>query len=455
MKAIWEKAKSRIRNQIPLHSYKMWIDPIWYKNSSANCMELATPNFFSKNRILNQYAQMIESEIVKILDKPCKFKIIVASEGASSKSSKTKVEDHLEEKDNCQKTLPNIDIYPDRGRFLRKEFTFDQFVVGDNSNFAYSAAFSLASLKNSMQPSLFLSSKTGMGKSHLSQSIGNKILSEHPSTRLYYITAEDYTNEMVRSFQNNSITQFKKKYSDSCDVLLIEDMHYISGKTRTQVELAFSLDKLMESGKKIIFSSSCLPSNIPKLNDKLRSRLTGGIISCIEPPGFKTRVKILKKKIGGMGYDFPRDVVEYLASELQENVRQLKGGMFGVAAKSSLLGIPIDIKLAESVVNNIITAKKSITIDSIKNLVCKEYSIKEEDIVSRSRKQAFVRPRQIAMYLMRRYTDAPLQVIGKIFNRYHATAIHSVKLVERGINEKSGVKKQVDFLCNKIDSGKF
>ncbi len=455
MKAIWEKVKSSIRQQIPLHSYKMWIDPIRFKNFSTNCMELATPNFFSKNRILNQYAPMIESEMVKILDRPCKFKIIVSNEGASPKSSKAQTEDHMEEKVNYQKTLSNIDIYPDRGRFLRKEFTFDQFVVGENSNFAYSAALSLASLKNTMQPSLFLSSKTGMGKSHLSQSIGNKILSENPSTRLYYITAEDYTNEMVRSFQNNSINQFKKKYSDSCDVLLIEDMHYISGKARTQVELAFSLDKLIESGKKIIFSSSCLPSDIPKLNDKLKSRLTGGIISCIEPPGFKTRVKILKKKIAGMGYDFPGDVIEYLASELQENIRQLKGGMFGVAAKSSLLGIPIDIKLAESVVSNIVTAKKAITIDSIKNLVCKEFSIKKEDIVSSSRKQIFVRPRQIAMYLMRRYTDAPLQVIGKFFNRYHATTIHSIKLVERGISKKGAIKKQVDFLCHKIDSGKF
>jgi chromosomal replication initiator protein len=338
---------------------------------------------------------------------------------------------------------------------LRKDFTFDQFVVGNNNDFAYSASLSLASKKNTPQNSLFLLSKTGMGKSHLSQAIGHHILSEHPLDRVYYITAEDFSNEMVHAFRHDSINKFKEKYRNQCDVLLLEDVHYLSGKERTQIELALTLDTLFEAGKKIIFSSCYLPVDIPKLNDKLRSRLAYGLISNIDPPNFRTRVRILQKKSKLNGHNLPVDVIHYLASELTEDVRQLESGLIGVTAKSALLGAPIDLRLAESVAKNIVHQQKNITIDSIKKLVCKYYSISIKDIVSSSRKQSIVRPRQIAIYLSRRYTDSPLQAIGRSFNRYHATALHSIKSVEKVLKENGPVQKQVKFLCKRIESGKF
>jgi chromosomal replication initiator protein len=294
-----------------------------------------------------------------------------------------------------------------------------------------------------------------MGKSHLSQAIGHYILSEHPSERVYYMTAEDFSNEMVQAFRHDSINKFKAKYRNGCDVLLLEDVHYLSGKERTQIELALTLDTLFESGKKIIFSSCHLPVDIPKLNDKLQSRLSSSLISNIEPPDFRTRIRILQKKALHNGYEMPEDVMQYLASELTEDVRQLESGLIGVTAKSSLLGTPIDLALAESVVKNIVRQRKKITIDVIKKLVCKYYSISMDQIVSSSRKQFIVRPRQIAIYLSRVYTDAPLQAIGKSFNRYHATALHSINTVERAVKENSPVQKQVEFLRRKLESGKF
>jgi chromosomal replication initiator protein len=155
------------------------------------------------------------------------------------------------------------------------------------------------------------------------------------------------------------------------------------------------------------------------------------------------------------GYKLQEDVIHYLASELTEDVRQLESGLIGVTAKSSLLGAPIDLMLAESVVKNIVRHRKNITIDAIKKLVCKYYSISINDIVSRSRKQSIVRPRQIAIYLSRRYTDSPLQTIGRSFNRYHATALHSIGAVERGLKGNGPMQKQVEFLCSKLESGKF
>jgi chromosomal replication initiator protein len=446
MESIWKEVKTAVRSRIPGHSFRMWIEPLEFKKGMQDAIILACPNYFSKKRVLDHYGKLIESEIQRAAGKSCGFTVEVAEQKNSAKSVKDQ---------DLQLPLPNINMRPHNGRFLKKDFTFDQFVVGGNNDFAYSASLSLASRRNSRQNSLFLLSKTGMGKSHLSQAISHYILSEHPSERVYYMTAEDFSNEMVQAFRHDSINKFKARYRNGCDVLLLEDVHYLSGKERTQIELALTLDTLFESGKKIIFSSCYLPVDIPKLNDKLQSRLSSSLISNIEPPDFRTRIRILQKKALHNGYEMPEDVMQYLAGELTEDVRQLESGLIGVTAKSSLLGTPIDLALAESVVKNIVRQRKKITIDVIKKLVCKYYSISMDQIVSSSRKQSIVRPRQIAIYLSRMYTDAPLQAIGKSFNRYHATALHSINTVERAVKQNSPVQKQVEFLRLKLESGKF
>jgi chromosomal replication initiator protein len=446
MKAIWSTVKAAIKSHIPAHSYRMWIEPLKLAKFDQNCMVLSSPNFFSKKRVLDQYSSLIESETAKAAGKTCKILIEI---------SDTKFLPGPKPDNNLQLSLPNINLRPHNGRFLRKDFTFDQFVVGGNNDFAYSASLSLASKRKTSQNSLFLLSKTGLGKSHLSQAIGHYILSEHPLDRVYYISAEDFSNEMVHAFRHDSIDKFKEKYRNQCDVLLLEDIHYLSGKERTQIELALTLDALFEAGKKIIFSSCYLPVDIPKLNDKLRSRLAYGLISNIDPPNFRTRVRILQKKSKLNGYNMPEDVIHYLASELTEDVRQLESGLISVSAKASLLGTPINLRLAESVAKNIVHQRKTITIDSIKKLVCKYFRISTMDIVSASRKQSIVRPRQIAIYLSRKYTDSPLQAIGRSFNRYHATALHSINTVEKGLKVNGPVQQQVKFLCKRIESGKL
>jgi chromosomal replication initiator protein len=349
--------------------------------------------------------------------------------------------------------LPNDFTRPHSGRHLRRDFTFDHFVVGAGNDFAYSASLALASHKDAPQNALYLLSKTGMGKSHLSQAIGHHVLSEHPEDRVYYITAEDFSNEMVHAFRHDAIGKFKGKYRSQCDVLLLEDVHYLGGKERTQIELALILDALFEAGKRIIFSSSYLPADIPKLNDKLRSRLACGLISNIEPPNYRTRVRILTKKASTRGYKIPQNVIQYLAGELNEDVRQLESGLNGVAVKASLMGMPIDVGLAESVIKNIVRQRQNITISYIKKMVCKYYKVSRAELTSRSRKQSHVRPRQMAIYLSRQYTDNPLQAIGKAFNRYHATALHAIKCIERGINENGSVKRQVEFFRQKLEGG--
>ena len=216
-----------------------------------------------------------------------------------------------------------------------------------------------------------------------------------------------------------------------------------------------TLESLLNANKKIIYSSSHLPGDIPKLNDKLKSRLSCGLISNIEAPGYHTRLRILKQAAKSGGYAIPEAVFQYLASELTENVRQLKSGFIGVAAKASLLGVDMDLDLARSVVKNIVASQERITLDSIKRLVCKYYEISLADIVSPSRRKAIVKPRQVAMYLSRQYTDHSLQAIGKSFNRYHATTLHALKAVEKGVKENGPFQKHVEFLSGRLEKGKI
>lgn len=449
MKQIWEQVKLSIKKQIPGHSYRMWIEPVDFIGCKENRIVLSCTNTFSKKRILDHYGSIIKTEIKIASGKAYNLGLEVFRKTCKKENSGFKKDN------NIQIPLPGVNLHPYNGRLLRRDFTFDQFVVGNNNDFAYLAALDLASKKNSQQNSLFLLSKIGMGKSHLSQAIGHHIMSQYPTEHVSYITAEDFTTEMVNAFRNGSIDEFKKKYRNECDVLLLEDVHSLSGKERTQIELALILDYLFEADKKIIFSSCYLPSDIPKLNEKLISRFSYGLISNIGPPGFRTRVRILQKKSKNNGHNLPEEVIEYLASELTADVRQLESGLIGVTAKSSILGVPIDLDLAESVTRNIVRQRKNITIDVIKKLVCKHFNIAIKDIISSSRKQNFVHPRQIAIYLSRRYTDSPLQTIGKSFNRYHATVLHSIGIVERGLKEKGAVQRQVEIFSKKLESGKF
>jgi len=445
MELNWDHIKQSIRGQLPLHSFQMWIDPLHYRGTEDQNWVVACPNTFSKRRIETHYLSLLQAELQAATG--CNWQVTLKVADSPADQPPAPREQQL--------PLPDINFRPHGGRLLRRNFTFDQFVVGKNNDFAYSASLSLAAKTHAAQSVLYLLSNTGMGKSHLTQAIGHYILSQFPDERVYYITAEDFASEMVAAFRFDHFDKFKEKYRNGCDVLLLEDIHHLSGKERTQTELAQTLDTLNACDKKIIFSSCYGPCDIPKINDKLRSRLNSGLISSIDPPDYQTRVRILKRKARDQSVQIPEDVIRYLASELTDDVRQLESGLISVTAKSSLMGIPVNPALAESIVDNIARQRKRITIDVIKNLVCQHFRLSQKEIVSRSRKQAIVRPRQIAMFLARRYTDAPLQAIGKSFNRYHATALHAIGTIEKEIQKKTAVKQQVEILTSKLDTGQF
>jgi chromosomal replication initiator protein len=446
MNSVWQKVKDTLKQKLPAHCYRMWIEPIHCSRAEDGTYILGCPNPFSKNRVKLHYSDFISAALTEIAGEGQPFDIVVHGGNGQGPSEIEK---------SLQLPLPNINLRPQSGRVLRRDFTFEQFVVGCNNDLAYTASIALASQRRNGQNSLFLLSKTGMGKSHLTHAVGNRVLAENPRRKVYYITAEDFSNEMICAYRHDTIDRFKSKYRNQCDVLLLEDIHYLSGKTRTQVELAALFDTLQACGKKILFSSCHPPADIPNLKDELRSRLGCGLVSEIGPPDYSMRVRILQKKIKAQGFRIPADVLHYLASELTEDVRQLESGLIGVATSADLLGTKIDLNLAESVVKKIAKNKKQITIDVIKKLVCKHFNITVKDITSRSRRQNVVRPRQIAMYLARHYTDAPLETIGKSFNRLHGTALHSIHIVEKAMEKNGAMQQQVEYMVRRLESGRF
>ncbi|MCG8687871.1 MAG: chromosomal replication initiator protein DnaA [Desulfobacterales bacterium] len=469
MESFWIEVKSQIKASVPDHCYRMWIEPVSFIDNDTESITLSAPNEFFVKRLKENYLSHFQKGFARLghsvrVD-------FQASSAAKAQNKKSKISPKKEIRQTAgvvpaiasapasvpidQPMLPGMDPSFNCGRMLKKNFTFDDFVVGDNSNFAYSASLSLAQGRINGSGMLFLLGKTGLGKSHLSQAVGHHIMGNDIAGRVYYVTAEDFTNEMIFSLKNNVIDRFKKKYRQKCDVLILEDIHFLSGKTATQKELAITLDYLLDADKKIIFSGCERPDDIPKLNDNLRSRLNMGLLTEIQAPDFDTRVRILSKKSKGLGCTLPMPVTEYIAQELCDDVRQLESGMFGVVAKGQLMGRDIDIELAQSVLENMTRARKRITIDLIKKLVCNEFSITEQDIISKSRKRRIVKPRQVAMFLAKQYTDQPIKKIGSSFKRYHATAIYSVNAIEKELKQKGQLYEQINYLSKKLETGKI
>ena len=259
-----------------------------------------------------------------------------------------------------------------RGKgWFNDEFTFDRFIVGDCNEFAFSASKAMALEKNWSNESLFMVANTGLGKSHLSQAIGQSILTGDSRVRVYYISAEDFVNEMIFALKNNRIDGFKDKYRQSCDVLLLEEIHFLSGKMKMQAELGYTLDALINNKKKIIFTSSLLPKDMPNMTRELSSRLTSGIIASINRPDYNTRVKILEKKASEQDLALSEDIIHLLAKHITRDVRQLESVLKCIKAKSELMKAEINIDLAKEVIRSYVSERQCVSSEDILKIVFK------------------------------------------------------------------------------------
>jgi chromosomal replication initiator protein len=440
MSDIWEEVKKEIRGALPEKTFSLWISPISLLEKKEDVLVLGCPNKFSLNWITDNYLGMFQEKLKCVCNGTYRFalKVHTPSNPEPPPGIFTPVR---------QLSLPNV---PTNGRALNHDFTFDRFVVGRCNEFAYSASKALALETRTSYRSLFILSNTGLGKSHLSQAVAHTIMKSSPKLRVIYITAEGFINEMIFALKNNRIEEFKNKFRHNCDVLLLEEVHFLGGKERTQLELGYTLDALTNDHKRVIFTSSLLPKNIPNLTKELSSRLTSGIVTTIEKPDYETRIKILERKSFEQGIRLSEDIFNLLAKGLTGDIRQIESALRYLKAKSELLKAEINTDLAQEVLLSHCSEQSCVTADDIRNLVCQYFKVEPQMLESKSRKKIHSYPRNVYIYLCRQHTGMTVEDIGKTLNRNHSTVLYASEMIEHKMKVDKKLRNQVEFLARKL-----
>ena len=334
-------------------------------------------------------------------------------------------------------------------------FSFRDFVVGPSNELAFSASRSICR-HQLVTDQFYLCSAPGLGKTHLLQAIGQELAANAGTrqgrVRLAYLTAEDFACRMVMALKQREMESFKAGFRVGVDVLLLEDIHFLQGKEKTQEELLATVKSLRSAGKKVVFTSSFLPKELPKLDSLLASQFCDGFMAVIDKPDFETRMAIIQKKIHNDGVEMPQEVLELIASQITTNVREMEGALISILAQSSMNKKEITPELAAKVIEKFVrNTPKEITIESIQQNVCSYFSIPLEKLQSKSRKRETVQARQLAMFFSKLYTKSSLATIGsKCGNKDHATVLHACKTIKNLVDTDKRFKKYVEDLENII-----
>jgi chromosomal replication initiator protein len=345
-------------------------------------------------------------------------------------------------------------------RTLNPKYTFDSFVIGSSNRFAHAAALAVAEAPARAYNPLFIYGGVGLGKTHLLQAVGHYVATNNPEMTVRYITLEEFTNDFINSLRDQRIEGFKRGYRN-VDVLLIDDVQFLENKEQTQEEFFHTFNTLYEAGNQIAMTSDRPPKEIATLEERLRSRFESGLITDIQPPDIETRIAILKKRIDADGISIPEDsvdeVLDFIASGIPTNIRELEGALIRVVALASLNGSEISLPLTKEALKNLLPHRVDmlITIDMIQNEVCKTFNLSMSDLKGNKRNQGIVFPRQIAMYLCRELTDASQPRIGEKFGgRDHTTVIHAINKISNLIKEEREVYDLVQRVTLKIKSAR-
>ena len=334
---------------------------------------------------------------------------------------------------------------------LNPKYTFDTFVVGSNNKFAQAAALAVAESPGDTYNPLFIYGGAGLGKTHLMHSIAHFILEHDENSRVLYVTSEEFTNELIDSLKHDKNKEFRDKYRN-IDVLLIDDIQFIIGKESTQEEFFHTFNELHEAKKQIVISSDKHPREIATLEERLRSRFEWGITADIQPPDYETKMAILKKRAELEHLDINQEVMQYVATNINSNIRELEGALNKIYVFANLEKKPVTLELAENALKDTIECQKEVTPQLIMDVVAEHYNISVSDIISKKKNKEIANPRQICMYLSRKYTDYSLQNIGKIMgNRDHTTVIHGHDKIGKMLETDENLKSNLDIIIKKLN----
>ena len=433
----WVQIIQDLQKKVDQNSYETWFEPTTYIGQEKGCLYIKVPNSYFKDWLSFHYSALISESAQKLFGKVYDVKYIFddASFSFMRKSP--------EERRSKYGMLLNPNLNPN--------YTFENFVVGSCNQFAHAASMAVAKSPAKSYNPLYIFGGSGLGKTHLMNAIGHFSLHNDARLKILYVTTEKFMNDLINHLQYGKILDFRQKYR-SIDVLLMDDIHNLSGKDRTKEEFFHTFNHLYDNQKQIIISSDCQPKEILGLEERFRSRFEWGLIADLKAPDIETRIAILKKKAELEGVDLPEDVALFIADKVHSNIRELEGYLRRVVAFSSLKGEKIEMDLAKESLKDLLdTTTNIVTVEKIQKLICHKYKMKPSQLKSKNNSPKVAFPRQIAMYLSKELTKSSLPEIGKKFGgKHHTTVIHSIRKIEKLRGENSEFNKEINSLISFI-----
>lgn len=439
----WKESLSQIQNEIDEQEYSMWFN-MEYQSSEESSVLVNVPSSFYRDQVIQRYLPLIEAKLKELsgMDIKVKFAVNAVKKAEEPKTVKNEGEERK------PATKPTRGAHPQ----LRADYIFDSFVIGENNSFAANAAFAIAKNPGTSYNPCLIYGGVGLGKTHLMQSIGNKIYNDFEDKKIIYITAESFTNEFIQSLNDNKTQSFKNKYR-YVDVLLIDDIHFLEKKTGTQEELFHTFNALYDANKQMIFTCDRPVSELKNLSDRLRSRFERGLNVDLQPPNYETRCAILKKKTDAIQLSIPQDVIELIAKNVSTNVRDLEAALTKLAAYAELVHKDITIDIAKQYLKDMFSSPRqsNVTIEIIQRVVADYFALSFNDLRGKKRTQAVAFPRQIAMYISREITEYSTTEVGLEFGgRDHTTVMHGCQKIDERMKSDPTLESTIQNLIRQV-----
>lgn len=445
----------------------MWFEGLSFVSETDNRLTISAPNDFNAIWIENNYLDVIAQKARDLSGRAVSIKVEVDagnsapgrdsdSIGKAVRSQKSGIRGNSRGLQESESNSKSSSKKIKSGATLNPRNTFDNFVVGSGNQLAHAASIAVANAPGRAYNPLFVYGETGLGKTHLMHAVAHQMLNNNPNAHIAYVSTEKFTNEFIHAIREKKLAKFRKYYRN-VDALLVDDIHFLSGKEGTQEEFFHTFNDLFESGRQIFLASDRPANEIERLENRLVSRFQWGLVTDIQAPDFETRVAILRKKAAAMRLKMDDDVMEFLAERVSRNVRRMEGALTRIASYNSLIDQSLDLEAVERLLSDLFQeeAAAQVTVNQIQNKVSDYYKIRFSELVGRRRTSAIVFPRQVAMYISRTLTSDPLKSIGEAFGgRDHGTVIHACKQVENMMEQDVTVKRAVDYLIKQLSSNR-
>ena len=452
---VWQQCLEVLERQLPKSSIENWLKTTKPVAVVEDTIIVGVQGEFAKDRLESRYGSLLRQALKDLTKRNMNLKFVSnpnVIEDAAPSTSLSVGAAVPETPATGPAASPMVMVGEGLAKPLNPRYTFETFVVGNSNRFAHAASQAVAEKLAKAYNPLFIYGGVGLGKTHLMHAIGHYVCGQNPHTRVAYVSTETFTNEFINAIRENSTAEFKNRYRH-VDVLLIDDIQFLAGKETTQEEFYHTFNAIHEANKQIVICSDRPPKEIPTLEDRLRSRFEWGLICDIQPPDLETRIAILRKKAHVESLDVPDDVIGYIATNVETNIRELEGALTRVVAYSAMMRSPVTYELACYALKDIMPANrpKQITIPTIKQVVAEHYSIRMQDFEVRNRTRSVAFPRQVAMYLSRELTDSSLPKIGEEFGgRDHTTVIHACEKIAEDIKNDPAFSATIDQLISRI-----